>query len=315
MTPTMFGVVCFYEEMGLDKSAEWSQDIGTGMTDEYDKITELLQDFDEVGRGYIHTYCVFHEDDKKSLMIYPDARGYTPGFYCLSGECNQKGSLTYLLRVLEGAPPVPRGDEQKEKPPYLPSDLDKLSELASDAHLALLAEPERRHYLKQRGVDAIIEPALLGWYKGWITVPIFHNKRLSGLYARATPAEQERTGQRFTQPLGQRPMRYSPVDTIAKPLYLVFGMFDALALATLGLSVVTTSGGSASFDADWVSDYRDTIVVVPDASGDSHVASTLAAQLGWRGKIMRLEYDDDVHDPADFLAAGRGDELLEMLGG
>ena len=110
------------------------------MTDEYDKITELLPDFDEIGRGYIHTYCVFHDDNKKSLMIYPDARGYTPGFYCLSGECGRKGSLQELLRVLEGAPPRPRGDSEKEKPPYLPTDLSDLSTLVNDAHLALLDE-------------------------------------------------------------------------------------------------------------------------------------------------------------------------------
>ncbi len=291
------------------------------MTDEYDKITELLPDFDEIGRGYIHTYCVFHEDNKKSLMIYPDARGYTPGFYCLSGECGRKGSLELLLRVLEGAPPRPRGDSEKEKPPYLPTDLSELTELVNDAHLALLdvEHPERRHYIKKRGLEDMIIPARLGRYKGWLLTPLYSIKGiLSGVYARATPIEEKRTGQRFHQPLGQKPMMYVPnwsVLNFASNVVVVFGMMDALTLSMLGISVVTTTGGSASLNPSWLSQFRKPIVIVPDASGDDVAAIDLAASLGWRAKILRLPYDDQVQDPADYAEYGRLDELEEALDG
>ncbi len=287
------------------------------MIDEYDKITELLGNYDEIGRGYAHTYCVFHEDNKKSLMVFPDARGYTPGFYCLSGECGRKGSLQELLRVLEGAPPRPRGDSTKEKPPYLPTDLSDLSTLVNDAHLALLDEdaPERRHYLKKRGIVSAIVPCKLGWFFGWITVPIFNNNRLVGMYARSTPSEQDRTGRRFTQPNGQRPMLYRPKENHTYPLFIVFGMFDALALFILGLSVVTTTGGSASFDPNWVADYRDKIILVPDVSGDDRAVVDLAAQLGWRASILRLPYEnyENIADPADFVSQ-TNNRQVELLG-
>lgn len=289
------------------------------MNDLYDKITELLPDFDEIGRGYIHTYCVFHEDSKKSLLIYPDARGYTPGFYCLSGECGRKGSLEELLRVLEGAPPRPRNDSTKEKPPYLPNDLSDLAALVNDAHLALLDEaaPERRHYLEQRGLADMIVPAKLGWYKGWITTPILNlTGTLAGLYCRATPSEEKRTQQRFHQSLGQRPMLFVPNWSIllsAMNVAVVFGMMDALTLSMLGISVVTTTGGSNSFNPSWLNRFRIPITIVPDASGDDRVAIDLAARLGWRGKILRLSYDEQVKDPADFAQHGRLDELKEKL--
>ena len=291
------------------------------MNDTYDKITELLPDFDEVGRGYIHTYCPFHEDSKKSLLIFPDARGYTPGFYCLSGECGRKGSLEELLRVLEGAPPRPRGDSEKEKPPYLPTDLSELAALANDAHLALVDPdaPERRHYLEQRGLADMIVPARLGWYQGWITAPIFSTttKTLVGLYCRATPTELKKTGQRFHQPLGQRPMLYAPAQNWVQSsiLFVVFGMMDALTLSLLDFPVVTTTGGSNSFDSSWLNGFRKPITIVPDASGDDKAAIDLAARLGWRGSILRLSYDEQVQDPADYAEYGRLGELKEALGG
>jgi len=290
------------------------------MDDTYDKITELLPDFDEIGRGYIHTYCVFHEDSKKSLLVFPDARGYNPGFYCLSGECGRKGSLEELLRVLEGAPPRPREDSKKEKPPYLPTDLSDLAALANDAHLALIDDsaPERRYYLEQRGMADMIVPAKLGWYKGWITTPIFSRTgTLTGLYCRAAPVEQQRTGQRFCQPLGQNPMMYVPNwNTLLSStnVIVVFGMMDALTCSVLNLPVVTTTGGSNSFDPSWLDQFRKPITIVPDASGDDKAAIDLAARLGWRARILRLPYDDQVRDPADYAEHGRLDELLEAFG-
>jgi len=290
------------------------------MTDLYDKITEILPNFDEVGRGYIHTYCVFHDDRQKSLLIYPDARGYTPGFVCLSGECNRRGSLQELLRVLEGAPPRPRHNSEKEKPPYLPTDLHDLINLTNVAHRDIQdsEHPERRHYLKQRGVEDMIVPARLGWYKGWILTPIYAQslKKLVGVYARATPAEFGRTGQRFHQPLGQRPMLYVPnwdICLSSSHVVVVFGMMDALTLSLMLQPVVTTTGGSNSFDPAWLSQFRLPITIIPDASGDSKAAINLAAQLGWRSKILRLPYDEQVQDPADFAEYGRLNELKGVL--
>jgi hypothetical protein len=289
------------------------------MTDVYDKITELLPNFDEVGRGYIHTHCVFHDDRQKSLLIYPDARGYNPGYVCLSGECGKRGSLQELLRVIEGAPPRHRGDSEKEKPPYLPTDLHRLKNLSLKAHADLIdaEHPERRHYLTQRGVVDMIVPARLGWYKGWILTPVFkQDNSICGLYARATPPEQKRTGQRFTQPLGQRPMLYVPSWPkllSSSNVVVVFGMMDALTLSLLSYPVVTTTGGSRAFDPSWLDQFRKPITIIPDESGDTQAAFDLAKGLGWRAEVLFLDYDDEVNDPADYAQYGRLDELKEAL--
>ena len=102
---------------------------------------------------------------------------------------------------------------------------------------------------------------------------------------------------------------------LSSNVVVVFGMMDALTLMKLKLPVVTTTGGSNSFDPAWLNRFRKPITIVPDASGDDKASFDLAARLGWRGKILRLSYDEQVKDPADFAQHGRLKELQEALGG
>ena len=103
----------------------------------------------------------------------------------------------------------------------------------------------------------------------------------------------------------------------AKNVALVFGMMDALVLSSLRVPVITTTLGSNSFDPSWLDSWRKPVTIIPDKDGDDKPAMILAAQLGWRGKILRLPYDDEVSDPADYAKeeVGRREKLSKILAG
>lgn len=286
-----------------------------------DQIIEIAGDYgDHLKSGgqnsYISMHCPWHDDRKKSLLVFED------GWYrCLSGECAAVGRNERLYEELNNPGYIRRTGpvHHLSYPPKLPTDLNEISKLAWEAHEELLAKPELKWYLTMRGVDDRIETAVLGWYKGWITVPILSEAGdVLGIYARATPPQEKITGLRFTQPGGQKPMMYVPDWNLlqrAERLGVVFGMMDALVLSSLRYPVCTTIGGSPSFDAAWLDFWRKPITIIPDKSGDDRAALDLAKDLGWRAKIFRIDYPDGIEDPADFAKEqhGRKKDLAKIL--
>jgi hypothetical protein len=101
----------------------------------------------------------------------------------------------------------------------------------------------------------------------------------------------------------------------ASRVVVCYGMMDSLVLSSLRFPVCTTTGGSKSFDPAWLDDWRKPVVIIPDKEGDEKAASDLAAALGWRASILRLPYDDEVHDPADFAkdTVRRKGELAKLV--
>ena len=288
-----------------------------------DQIYELSGTATWRGHGrengaYLHMACPFHGDDQPSLLAFRDG-----WFRCQSDECQQTGRLDKLYTKLVDPNTVTfgHGERAKSRPPYLPHVEDRrgIERLIWDAHDVLMRNDGFRWYLKLRGVSDRVETARLGWYEGWITIPIFSSdQEVLGVYLRATGLTERLTGLRFTQPTGQKPMLYCPDWALLRQsgtLFVVFGVMDALALSSLRYPVMTTSGGSKSFNPEWLEDMRRKIVILPDATGDDEAARRLAAGLGWRGRVVNLPYDDEVQDPADYLRreVGRRDELERLL--
>ena len=289
-----------------------------------DQVYELSDTAQWRGHGreqgpYLHMACPFHGDDKPSLLAFEDG-----WFRCQSDECNQTGQLDKLYTRLVAPDMVVYGTGERTKswPPRLPHVEDRrgTERLIWDAHDVLMRNDGFRWYLKLRGVADRVETAKLGWYEGWITVPILSkDQEVHGLYLRATRLTERLTGLRFTQPTSQKPMLYCPDWALLKKktssVFVVFGMMDALGLSSLRFPVVTTTGGSKSFNPEWLEMVRKKIVIIPDATGDSEAARRLSAGLGWRGEIVELPYDDDIQDPADYLKreVGRGEELKRLL--
>jgi len=264
---------------------------------------------------YLSMQCPWHlPDNNPSLMVY------SSGWWkCLSEDTF--GRNEDLLTELENPGTIRRGVVERATayPPKLPTDLKELSDLAWRAHEELQRNPSHLWAFKLRGVEDRVDTAKLGWYEGWMTVPVLdREQQLLGLYMRATPPQQKLTGERFAQPQGQRPMLYCPDWRLwdsANAVALVFGMMDSLVLSSLRVPVITTTGGSASFDPSWLESWRKPVTIIPDAERDDKHALDLAAALGWRGRILRLPYDEETHDPADYAKeeVGRREELRRLL--
>lgn len=287
-----------------------------------DQTVELMGDFKEMSRGYVLTHCPWHDDSQMSLLVFED------GWYRCLAQCENSGPdgsgrIERLYEELSNPGTVRRpqtnGKNGYIRPPKLPTDIEDIERLVWRAHEALRKNDDFKWYLTMRGVDDRIETAKLGWYEGWITCPILtENQQVKGVYLRATPPQEKVTGLRFTQPVGQRPLLYCPDWQLwksSRSVVVCYGMMDALVLSSLRFPVVTTSGGSKSFDPEWLDHWRKPIVIIPDKEGDDKAASDLAAALGWRAKILRLSYDDNVKDPADYAkeSIGRKKELAKLV--
>lgn len=184
------------------------------------------------------------------------------------------------------------------------------------AYRTLIDAPQTHWYLEDRGVMGIARTARLGYDSGWYVIPVISpDGDVKGFVARAGPRVERLTGMRFDMPYDQRAMLYSPRYPWTQPnLFVVFGMFDALVLAALGLDVCTTTCGDLSFDPHWVGHLEDKrIWFVPDAGG-GEVATKLKEQVGFISRVLHLRYDEQVKDPADYAKYGRIAELADVLG-
>ena len=95
---------------------------------------------------------------------------------------------------------------------------------------------------------------------------------------------------------------------------VVYGMIDALVLSSLRIPVTTSTSGKLTFKAEWLKDYRKAIYVIPD-KGEDKDAFRLASELGWRGRVIKLNYSGNIKDPAGYAENGLQSELLNQLGG
>ena len=266
--------------------------------------------------GYIATVCPWHDDNKPSLLVFDDG-----WFTCLA--CEKRGTVDMLVSKLNGASDVhlnriSSGNEKADRLPDVPTSQMDREEWSWMAHLFLLNDPSTGWYLTLRGIEDSIEKQQIGWSNGWYSFPFFgETGKFMGMVLRASAYVQRDTGHRYYIPRGQKPSMFVPDWNLIrqKPyLFVVYGIIDAIALAQLRIPVVTTSGGKNSFNDFWLKDYRSRIFVLPD-KGEETTAHHLVSGLGWRGKVVQLNYPDGFKDPADFLQHGKEQLLLNQLAG
>lgn len=274
-----------------------------------DQIVPLLEGATEYARYYAGI-CPFHEDNKPSLLVFKD------GWYrCLA--CGHNGDHEGLLRKLKGWGGVGPSKMNTAWSPLQLKQVEGWNELAYRSHdLLLRYEDTLGWYLRMRGVHDLIVPCHLGWWDGWYIIPIRDETgNFLGLVARAGKHIEEAKGYRYYVPKEQPPLMYVP-DWIKfksnKYIVVVFGMFDALALSQLSYPVCTPTNGMRSFDPDWLVEQRKMIYILPDA-GEEEAAYKLVGRLGWRGKVIRLNYPESMKDPADFVQQGKANLLQVQL--
>jgi len=276
----------------------------------YDEILKQLSGAVEYGK-YSAALCPFHDDHKPSLLVFRD------GWFMCKG-CGRHGNFDILLRGLSGWTPP---DVIPEKTDWygsnLPTDLVELEDVINEAHYMLTEHDDPLGwYLKDRGVFNRISPQWLGYRNGWYSIPIYsEDKEFCGVVMRAGKHIQETTGQRFTMPHGQGTLLYIPDYGLVREsdyLVVVYGMFDALALCELRIPVCTDTTGKGGLHARMLDEFRKPIIVLPD-EGEEDTGRKLVGSLGWRGKLLDLDYPDGCKDPADCLKNGYSEWLISQI--
>lgn len=271
---------------------------------QYEAVRKLAKRVTSHGR-YFSIKCPYHDDVNPSMLVYSD------GFYCMG--CRRRGTLTRLLSTLTGK--SYSADSSKPPSPYYFPNYAHPEEIAARAFDTLMAFPNLSGWLESRHVDQRIEYNELGWFEGWYTIPLFGEKRnFQGLVMRAGPELQKRKDWRYMVSPGTEPNMYVPDWSLcrrAEKIIVVFGIFDALSLTSLRIPTVTSSHGKKFFP-EWLDTFRKPIHILPDA-GEEEEARILASNLGWRGKVVTVDYPRGCKDPNDLIVKNHTQYLLSKV--
>jgi hypothetical protein len=271
----------------------------------FDDFKALLHNTHEYDR-YIAGDCPWESHKSQALLVFKDG-----WFRCLG--CNRSGNWMMLWNKLKGQNIILRPDNKItwHMPSIAGSDLESL---CYQSHMDLMQFESFQWYIKQRGLENRIELNELGYYEGWYTIPVYgENGSFVTAVFRAAPFIQEATGQRYwckhvPVPFVPDWIRFNQADGV----FVVFGMLDALTLVDMGLPVMTSTSGKDTFNPEWLDKYRKRIYIIPDL-GEEHTAHELAASLGWRGRVMKLNFPDGKKDVNGFYEKGKGQELRNQI--
>lgn len=264
---------------------------------------EQVQKFEK----YVSALCVFHIDSKPSMLVFKDG-----WFRCLG--CGRNGNLTTLWNKISGQPVVVKSEQRTAfaGPPLREG--ESLEEICYQAHFDLLQFSSFQWYLEMRGLQNRIETNEIGYIRGWYTFPVRdYEGAFQTAVLRAAPHVQQVNGQRYW--CRSAPTPYVPDWYMLKNsqvIFVVYGIMDALTLSELRFPVMTSTAGNNTFHPEWLDDYRVPIFIIPD-KGEEVQASRLANSLGWRGKVLNLQYPVGVKDANGFLEIGRPEELSKQL--
>lgn len=246
--------------------------------------------------NYAMSCCVYHDDKNPSMVVTPN------GFYCKS--CGAHGSLSRLYTHVSGRP------IQVKKMEYNPSAFiwDRWMEqyggveaTCKFAYYHLKEKLELGEYLYKRGLTATqIKHGRLGFLGGYYIFPI-HNQggEIQGAIARASPTIQTKNN-RYSASKSCPVKIYVPdwkMTQSQTEIYVCFGILDSWSLLMAGYPSVTGIAGQ-QFKAEYLDEFRKHIYIVPDKREESSALS-LARHLGWRGKVLLLNFPDGCKDIND----------------
>ena len=269
-------------------------------------------------KSYGHYYmglCPYHSDRRPSLMVS------SKQYKCKS--CGAHGSLADLYKTLNPSDPrlrmkAPKRFGNRIFPEY--SDLNGIATVLNRAHDNLVLDNGTKMVgLRKRGLfgDSVLNFSL-GYLDNWYTIPIYNkHENIIGGVARASDALVAEGTEKYDTPYGQPPMLYIPNWTLwrnSDKVFVTFGIFDAISLASLGFAACSPTTGQDSTNPEWLDKVRKTIYVIPDKN-ETSAAINLARSLGFRGRVLSLpyEYYGGLNDPSDFLATQHTDELTEFI--
>lgn len=271
-----------------------------------DEVIEYL-DYAQKYSNYIAAKCVFHDDNRPSLIIHEDY------YKCLA--CDAKGKTENLLRKLKGLPTQPQIRGSFSNP------FTKWSKMGEELPHSLkiawqtLNEHPSEYLTVQRGItDETRRKLGIGWRDGWYTFPIRDEcRKIVGAVARADQTNP--TSAKYVTPSGQDGnLLYIPSHEFIKEqgyVYVLFGILDSVTMYQLGIASISTTGGKRC-DFEAFSGIRKRCLFIPD-KGEESDALNITKHMGWRGKTQKVNWPDDAKDVND-LWVKYPDRLKQSLG-
>jgi hypothetical protein len=258
---------------------------------------------------YFSCNCVYHDDSSPSMMVYEN------GFNCKA--CGAWGSLEKLQNKLIGRMPV-RVDTVSKYPKSPPwqtweTKYGDWETLASHAYGRAKQASFLWNYVTNRGISQFtIDKEMIGWVDRWITLPVFDaNGDFVDLIVRGTSDSQIRYGIRPRVDNDTHLYAHWKAILDADKVYVCFGIFDRLTLTQCGIPAATGISGK-TVNAQLLKDLRKPIYIIPDFREEED-ARQLAAQLGWRGHVLDVQYPDGCKDMNDILKKYGEKKVLEVL--
>lgn len=269
------------------------------------KVAELL-DYAQTYENSVWGVCPFHPDSRPSLMVHED--------YYNCQACGAHGTTKSLLEKLSGhiAKPAP---DHFHNPWTGWLKKENLVSILKGAWETLKSRPST--YLRGRGIPDEWQIKLgIGMRDNWITFPIRSpDQKIIGAVARA--GENNTASSKYVVPSGQDPnMIYVPdwkQFQASGIIYATFGIIDAVSLVICGAGAFSTTNGKRLNDVTALDKVKKRIIFLPDRGEESN-AKEIAARLGWRGAVAKVNYPDDCKDPNDLLVK-YPDKLREAIRG
>lgn len=274
-------------------------------------LEDYLEGFHQYD-GYAMACCPYHDDHNPSMVVTPN------GFYCKS-NCGARGSLEKLYAHVSGRP------VQVTKREYNPSAFiwDRWTEqygsveaICKFAHYHLKDKPELGEYLYKRGLTSTqIKDGRLGFLGGYYVFPIHdQNGEIQGAVARASPTIQTKNN-RYSATKNCPVKLYVPdwnkLTQSQNELYVCFGTLDSWTLLMAGYASLTGIAGQ-QFNATYLDEFRKYIYIIPD-KGEEKSALSLARHLGWRGRVLLLDWPDGCKDINDIHVKYGLDKVKQLI--
>lgn len=262
------------------------------MSELLDEIYERL-DYAQRYTDSVWGRCPFHSDSRPSFMVHED--------YYNCQACGAHGKTKDLLAKLSGRISQPSPDRfHNPFTGWLRN--ESLANVLRSAWETLKSRPST--YLRDRGISYEWQIKLgIGMRDNWITFPIrSDDMKIIGAVARA--GENNTASSKYIVPTGQDPnMIYVPdwkQFNASDIIYATFGIIDAVSLVICGAGAFSTTNGKRLNDVSVLDKVRKRIIFLPDRGEESN-AKEIAARLGWRGAVAKVNYPDNCKDINDIL--------------
>lgn len=263
--------------------------------------------------NYFSAWCPFDRHKTPALLVHDDGL-----FVCMS--CGKKGTHEFLWKKVGShyLPPFQHDTVSKVLPRWRmwEEKYGDLEGIAQAAHRTLVRNPNYQTYLKRRKIYEFTNEGCLGYLDSWITFPVFDTThKVVDIVVRSLARDGDvRYVVHPADSHTNRPIYVPSWEKVTESecVYVVYGIIDAISLHLAGLPVLTGVTGK-SLHADLLKPLRKRFIILPD-EGEEKDAIQLANKLGWRAKVKKLDYPEDIKDPDGIRRAYGNEKLLQTIG-